>query len=92
MKVRIVTPSTASTMKALEVENITKYIQAKQMLTQIKMANLQMQQPVDTFNKIDEKLDMLFNIDKENIDIPSNEQQVRDATAQITQMINSFNF
>ena len=92
MKVRIVTPSTASTMKALEVENITKYIQAKQMLTQIKMANLQMQQPVDTFNKIDDKLDMLFNIDKENIDIPSNEQQVRDATAQITQMINSFNF
>ena len=92
MKVRIVTPSTASTMKALEVENITKYIQAKQMLGQIKMMNLQMQQPVDTFNKIDEKLDMLFNIDKENIDIPSNEQQVRDATAQITQMINSFNF
>lgn len=92
MKVRIVTPSTASTMKALEVENITKYIQAKQMLGQIKMMNLQMQQPIDSFNKIDEKLDMLFNIDKENIDIPSNEQQVRDATAQITQMINSFNF
>jgi len=92
MKVRIVTPSTASTMKALEVENITKYIQAKQMLGQIKMMNLQMQQPIDSFNKIDEKLDMLFNIDKENIDIPSNEQQVRDATAQITQMINSFSF
>lgn len=32
MKVRITTPATASTMKALEVENITKYIQAKQMV------------------------------------------------------------
>ena len=92
MKVRIVTPSTASTMKALEVENIAKYIQAKQMLANIKMMNLQMQQPVDVFNKIDDKLDMLFNIDKENIDIPSNEQEIRDATAQITQMINSLNF
>jgi len=92
MKVRIVTPSTASTMKALEVENIAKYIQAKQMLAQIKMANLQMQQPVEALNKIDDKLDMLFNIDKENIDIPSNEQEVRDATAQITQLINSFNY
>lgn len=92
MKVRIVTPSTASTMKALEVENIAKYIQAKQMLAQIKMMNLQMQQPVDSFNKIDQKLDMLFNIDKENIDIPSNEQEIRDATAEITQMINALDF
>ena len=92
MKVRIITPSTASTMKSLEIENIVKYIQAKQMLVQIKMANLQMQQPVDTFNKIDDKLDMLFNIDKENIDIPSNEQEIRDATAEITQLVNSFNY
>jgi hypothetical protein len=36
MKVRIVTPSTQSTMKALEVENITKFIQAKQMIMQMK--------------------------------------------------------
>jgi hypothetical protein len=42
MKVRIVTPSTASTMKALEVENITKFIQAKQMIMQMKAQNMQM--------------------------------------------------
>jgi hypothetical protein len=91
MKVRIITPATASTMKALEVENITKYIQAKQMVMGMKMQALQLQQPTEAFDKIDAKLDMLFNIDKENIDIPSNEQEVRDASAEITQMINSFN-
>ena len=91
MKVRIVTPSTASTMKALEVENITKYIQAKQMLLQIKAQNMQMQLPTDELDKIDQRLDVLFNIDKENIDIKSNEQEVREASAQLTQLVNSFN-
>lgn len=91
MKVRIVTPSTQSTMKALEVENITKFIQAKQMLMQMKAQALQMQQPTDEFDKISDRLDILFNIDKENIDIKSNEQDVRDAAAQMTQLINSFN-
>lgn len=91
MKVRIVTPSTASTMKALEVENITKYIQAKQMLMQMKWMAMQMQLPTDEFDKINDRLDILFNIDKENIDIKSNEQEVREATAQLTQLVNSFN-
>lgn len=90
MKVRIVTPATASTMKALEVENITKFIQAKQMIMQMKAQALQMQQPIEELDKISDRLDILFNIDKWNIDIVSNEQQVRDATAQITQLINSF--
>ena len=91
MKVRIVTPSTASTMKALEVENITKYIQAKQMIIQMKQVSMQMQQPIDEFEKIDQRLNILFNIDAENIDIKSNEQEVREASAQITELINSFN-
>lgn len=91
MKVRIVTPSTASTMKALEVENITKFIQAKQMIMQMKWAAMQMQQPTDEFDKIDERLNILFNIDKENVDIKSNEQEIREASAQLTQLVNSFN-
>ena len=91
MKVRIVTPSTASTMKALEVENITKYIQAKQLILQMKAQNMQMQLPTDELDKIDQRLDVLFNIDKENIDIKSNEQEVREASAQLTQLVNSFN-
>ena len=91
MKVRIVTPSTQSTMKALEVENITKFIQAKQMIMQMKAQAMQMQQPTDEFDKISDRLDILFNIDKENMDIKSNEQQVREASAQLTQLINSFN-
>lgn len=91
MKVRIVTPSTQSTMKALEVENITKFIQAKQMIMQMKAQAMQMQQPTDEFDKISDRLDILFNIDKENVDIKSNEQEVREASAQITQLINSFN-
>jgi len=91
MKVRIVTPSTASTMKSLEVENITKYIQAKQMIQQMKAQNMQMQLPTEEFDKIDERLNVLFNIDKENIDIKSNEQEVREASAQLTQLVNSFN-
>lgn len=91
MKVRIVTPSTASTMKALEVENITKYIQAKQMLVQMKQISMQMQQPIDEFEKIDKRLDILFNIDEQNIDIKSNEQEIREASAQLTQLVNSFN-
>ncbi len=90
MKVRIVTPSTASTMKALEVENITKYIQAKQMIMQMKAQNMQMWLPTDEFDKISDRLDMLFNIDKENIDIKSNEQEVREASAQMTELVNSF--
>lgn len=91
MKVRIVTPSTQSTMKALEVENISKYIQAKQMILQMKAQNMQMQLPTEEFDKIDQRLDILFNIDKENIDIASNEQEVREASAQLTQLVNSFN-
>ena len=91
MKVRIVTPNTASTMKALEVENITKFIQAKQMIMQMKQVAMQMQQPTDEFDKIDQRLDVLFNIDKENVDIKSNEQEVREASAQLTQLVNSFN-
>ena len=90
MKVRIVTPSTQSTMKALEVENITKYIQAKQMIMQMKWMAAQMQQPTDEFDKISDRLDILFNIDKENVDIKSNEQEVREASAQLTQLVNSF--
>lgn len=91
MKVRIVTPNTASTMKALEVENITKYIQAKQMIMQMKAQSMQMQQSTDEFDKIDQRLDILFNIDQENMDIKSNEQEVREASAQLTQLVNSFN-
>lgn len=91
MKVRIVTPSTQSTMKALEVENITKFIQAKQMILQMKWMAAQMQQPTDEFDKISDRLDILFNIDKENMDIKSNEQEVREASAQLTQLVNSFN-
>lgn len=91
MKVRIVTPSTASTMKALEVENITKFIQAKQMLMQMKWMAIQMQAPTEEFDKIDQRLDVLFNIDAENVDIKSNEQEVREASAQLTQLVNSFN-
>lgn len=91
MKVRIVTPSTQSTMKALEVENITKFIQAKQMIMQMKWMAAQMQQPTDEFDKISDRLDILFNIDKENMDIKSNEQEVREASAQLTQLVNSFN-
>jgi hypothetical protein len=91
MKVRIVTPSTASTMKALEVENITKFIQAKQMIVQMKQVSMQMQQPIDEFEKIDKRLDILFNIDEQNIDIKSNEQEIREASAQLTQLVNSFN-
>lgn len=91
MKVRIVTPSTASTMKALEVENITKFIQAKQMLMQMKWMAMQMQAPTEEFDKIDQRLDVLFNIDAENVDIKSNEQEVREASAQLTQLVNSFN-
>ena len=90
MKVRIVTPSTQSTMKALEVENITKFIQAKQMIMQMKWMAVQMQQPTDEFDKISDRLDILFNIDKENVDIKSNEQEVREASAQLTQLVNSF--
>lgn len=90
MKVRIVTPSTQSTMKALEVENITKFIQAKQMIMQMKWMAAQMQQPTDEFDKISDRLDILFNIDKENVDIKSNEQEVREASAQLTQLVNSF--
>lgn len=91
MKVRIVTPSTASTMKSLEVENITKYIQAKQLIMQMKAQLMQMQQPTEEIDRISERLNVLFNIDKENIDIKSNEQEVREASAQLTQLINSFN-
>ncbi len=90
MKVRIITPSTQSTMKALEVENITKFIQAKQMLMQMRWMAAQMQQPTDEFDKISDRLDILFNIDKENMDIKSNEQEVREASAQLTQLVNSF--
>lgn len=91
MKVRIVTPSTASTMKALEVENITKFIQAKQMIVQMKQVSMQMQQPIDEFEKIDQRLNILFNIDAENVDIKSNEQEIREASAQLTELVNSFN-
>lgn len=91
MKVRIVTPSTQSTMKALEVENITKFIEAKQMIMQMKWMAAQMQQPTDEFDRISDRLDILFNIDKENLDIKSNEQEVREASAQLTQLVNSFN-
>ena len=50
-----------------------------------------MQQPTDEFDKISDRLDILFNIDKENMDIKSNEQEVREASAQLTQLVNSFN-
>lgn len=91
MKVRIVTPNTASTMKALEVENITKFIQAKQMIVQMKQISMQMQQPTEEFDKIDQRLNVLFNIDEQNVDIKSNEQEIREASAQLTQLVNSFN-
>ena len=77
-------------MKALEVENITKFIQAKQMIMQMKAQAMQMQQPTDEFEKIEQRLDVLFNIDAENVDIKSNEQEVREASAQLTQLVNSF--
>lgn len=92
MKVRIVTPATASTMKALEVENLTKYLQAKQMVEWFKIQAMQTWGDVEQWEKISERLDMLFNIDKRNIDINSWEQDLRNQTAEITALLNQFTF
>jgi hypothetical protein len=61
------------------------------MIMQMKAQAMQMQQPTVEFDKISDRIDILFNIDKENVDIKSNEQEVREASAQLTQLINSFN-
>lgn len=90
MKVRITTPATASTMKALEVENITKYIQAKQMVMNLQAQAQQTGQDPEHWAKINQRLDILFNIDKNNVDIKSNEQKLRESTAEMTNMVNSF--
>lgn len=92
MKVRITTPATASIMKALEVENITKYIQAKQMVINLKAQAQQMGEDVSRRKAIEERLDVLFNIDRNAIDIKSNEQNLRDQTAEITKVLDSFSF
>lgn len=90
MKVRITTPATASTMKALEVENLTKYINAKQMVMNLQAQAQQTGQDPSHWVKINERLDVLFNIDKNNIDIKSNEQLLREKTAEMMKMVNDF--
>nr|DAS95524.1 MAG TPA: hypothetical protein [Caudoviricetes sp.] len=90
MKVRITTPATASTMKALEVENISKYIQARQMVANLKAQALQMGEDTSHWQAIEERLDVLFNIDRNTIDIKSSEQNLRDQTAEITKVLDSF--
>lgn len=90
LKVKIVTPPTASTMKALEIENLTKFLQAKQMIVQFKQFAMQSGGDVGMREKLDERLNVLFNIDKDNIDIESSEQKIRDKMAEITQLISSF--
>ncbi|MBQ9554045.1 hypothetical protein IJU97_03715 [bacterium] len=77
-------------MKALEIENLTKFLQAKQMIVQFKQFAMQSGGDVGMREKLDERLNVLFNIDKDNIDIESSEQKIRDKMAEITQLISSF--
>lgn len=90
MKVRIVTTQTASTMKALEIENLMRYLQAKAQVMQFKAQAMQMWWDTQTWDKIDQRLDVLFNIDKWNIDITSHEEQLREEMAEVTDILNSF--
>jgi hypothetical protein len=90
MKVRIVTSQTASTMKALETENILKYMQAKWQIEQFKAMAMQTWWDVEQWDKISQRLDVLFNIDKHNIDITPNEEKLRQEMAEVTELLNSF--
>ena len=90
MKVRIVTSQTASTMKALETENILKYMQAKWQIEQFKAMAMQTWWDVEQWEKISQRLDVLFNIDKHNIDITPNEEKLRQEMAEVTELLNSF--
>lgn len=92
MKVRVVTTQTASTMKALEIENLTRYLQAKAQIMQFKAQAIQIGEDPSQWEKISERLDVLFNIDKENIDITSNEQKQREKLADVTDILSQFSF
>ena len=90
MKVRVVTNQTQSTMKALETENILKYLQAKGQIEQFKAMAMQTGGDVDQWQRISDRLDVLFNIDKRNIDITSNEEKLRQEMTEVTEILNSF--
>lgn len=90
MKVRVVTNQTQSTMKALETENILKYLQAKGQIEQFKAMAMQTGGDVEQWQRISDRLDVLFNIDKRNIDITSNEEKLRQEMTEVTEILNSF--
>ena len=87
LKVYIKTANTPATMKALEIENMTRYVQTKLQLLQAKALAAQWGGDVRDFEAIENKMDELFDIDPEHIMLKSNADKFKEQTAEITQAI-----
>jgi hypothetical protein len=74
-------------MKALEIENILKFINAKIQIMNAKAPLMQTGVDTSERDQIEKKLDQLFNIDDKHIGLKSNVDKFEEKMGQITQLI-----
>lgn len=85
LKVHITTPSTPNILKSLEKEDLQKYINAKVQLIQLwgdaSLINIE---------ELNKRIDMVYDIDPEHINLKSSQDALREKTAEIIQAVSSF--
>ena len=87
LKVYIKTASTPATMKALEIENFTRFVQTKMQLLQAKALAMQWGWDPREFEAIDNKLSELFDIDPDHIMLKSNADKFKDQLAEVSKAV-----
>ena len=83
LKVYVKTATTPATMKALEIENMTRFVQTKLQLLQAKALAMQSGSEPKEFEAIDNKLNELFDIDPDHIMLKSTADKFKEKMAEI---------
>ena len=85
LKVHITTPSTPNILKSLEKEDLQKYINAKVQLIQLggdpSLINIE---------ELNKRIDMVYDIDPENINLKTSQDHLREKQAEIIKAVSSF--
>lgn len=86
LKVHITTPSTPNILKSLEKEDLQKYINAK-----VQLINLWGDPSLINIEELNRRIDMVYDIDPEHINLKTSQDALREKSAKIIEAVSSFN-
>lgn len=85
LKVHITTPSTPNILKSLEKEDLQKYINAK-----VQLLQLGGDSSLINIEELNKRIDMVYDIDPENINLKTSQDHLRQQQADIIKAVSSF--